>query len=146
KTEKLDTAAAALAALVKDRAATEEPLLKEEATTFLCKEQNLTQKAARALLTERDGRTWRIQKLEKRKGHPHAVLPCVYSCPTTKITDNGNPHKTGTGEEDVSVEVGKSSDGNGSSQKTASNVDSRNDLFPSPGSAKTTETPAQKSP
>jgi hypothetical protein len=141
----LAKAAAALVEVVKDRAATGEPLLKEEAAAFLCREQNLPQKAARTLISDQDGRRWHIKKLEGKKGRPQALLPLSQTDEQRKSDPPGNPHGMGPSEARISVAPDKSGNGNGPSSEPVSNEGYEDTLFPSPGKSRATEIGSQKS-
>jgi hypothetical protein len=75
--EKLDGAAEALASLVADRAREGRPVLKNEAETYLQKQQGLEQGEARQILKDMDGVLWRIEPAPhgKGKGNALALLP-----------------------------------------------------------------------
>src|SRR5262249_17753901 len=138
----IEKAIAALVAVVAVRHAGGEPILKEEATTFLCQEQHLALRAARALLKDEDGRHWNIASIPGKKGRAQALYPCdnehrrKYDLPET-------PHEIRAGEEDISVTRMESSDGNATPTEPVKKAVSSGTLFPSPGKSRVTEIDTQ---
>jgi hypothetical protein len=77
KNDKLEQAAKSLADVVKDRAASADPILKTDAQEFLCDEQHLSRQAARTLINEQENILWCIRSLPagRGKGTPKALFP-----------------------------------------------------------------------
>jgi hypothetical protein len=144
KKEHLEKAAKALAQVVKDRAATDAPLLKTEAETFLCREHNLTHKAAREVITTNDGQRWKLQKLEGQKGNPQALLPLSQDGVRQKYDRAESPQESRATEEDVSDDHIKSGVRNEASLYTTPNKDSTDPLLSTTGKSRVLETDAQK--
>jgi len=77
KEDRLYTAALALSDLVAEQAASGTPMLKTQAETWLCGEQDLRQREARELIKDHDGRLWTLEKVRQGEGKQSAwvVLP-----------------------------------------------------------------------
>src|SRR5262249_40527337 len=89
KAQQRDEAAQALAELVAERAAEGNPVLKTEAETFLCKEQELKRHEARQIIKAKQDMLWRIvpSPSGRGKGNSQALLPAEQSPP--KPLDDG---------------------------------------------------------
>lgn len=146
KSETLKQAAAALAEVVIERAATEDPILKKQAKEYLHEEGHLSRDAARAVVQDNTGKLWRIEKIEGKPGHPKALYPPFQTVRPPKYDPSGNPHETRAGEAGISAGIDSKARRNTPSQKDAPNGLSEDTLFRRADSNATAEIGSQKRP
>ncbi len=146
KNEKLEKAAGALAAVVKDRAATGAPITKTEAEEYLHQEEHLSRDAARAVILDNVGRLWQVEQIEGRKGRPKALYPLSQTDHPRKSDPSENPQKTCASEAGISAGTDSKPRENTTSQKDVKNGFSEDTLFSRPHSNTTAEIGSQKSP
>lgn len=146
KNETLEKAAGALAEVVKDRAATDAPILKTAAEEYLHQEQHLSRDAARALIAEKATILWRIEQIKNTPGRPKALYPLSQTDDPRKYDPAKNPDETRASEAGISAGTDSKSRRNTTSQKDAKNGLSEDTLFSRPHSNTTAEIGSQKSP
>lgn len=147
KNEKLEKAAAAMAEVVKDRAATDAPILKTEAEEYLYKEQHLSRPAARSVISEKENVLWRVKQIKTDRGRPKALYPVAFQTDERRKSDpSETPDKTRPSEEPISAGTDSRPGGNILPLEPAKNSTSGNTLFPPPHFNTTAEIGAQKSP
>ncbi len=142
---KLKSATEALAKVVKERADLQEPILKTEAESFL-KEQHLSQKAARTLITDGDGKRWYIKPLPG-KGGPKALFPMGNAASAEdeqrKKDPIEKPDESSAREDGISVAPMDTGDENHDPPEGAKNTELRRESFPSLGKSRATEKNSQ---
>ena len=87
KEDQLDEAANALKELVQEREQDGDLLLKKQAETFLCKEQELKQRETRKLIKDKTGVLWQIIPVPKTRGNAKALISVNTTPPKTPSDD-----------------------------------------------------------
>jgi Bifunctional DNA primase/polymerase, N-terminal/Primase C terminal 2 (PriCT-2)/AAA domain len=139
KDTKLHAAASALAEVVTERFALENPILLGEAMEFLQKERHLSRDSSRQLITDQAGGRWDITPLLQLKGHPKALVPHQTASSTKspgeispsagEINPSGNPHESSGSEEPISPGVDSSTRRNTPSLESAQKPPSPSGAF-----------------
>ena len=102
KEERERAAVNALAEVVKERHQEGNPILKDQAVTYLNKEMEIPQKRSRELIAAFNGKLWEVRPIGG-KGGGSGIFPLQQHTSTTKMDDTADPPPQRTCEGGISV-------------------------------------------